>query len=420
MTVESESDGHRPTDDNIVRRRIRAARRLLVVLHPYRSRIALLGLTSAVAVLFETMTLVVIVPLATTVSSGADEYSIGVLSREIEVSTWALLLMAIGLIAGRMSFSMLNAHQEGRLLARFEREQRQRGFRAFIRSSWSRQSAEGPGGLQNLIGNIVGRSLSAIRALTGAVVAATGLCIMLAGAFIAGGFMALAIIIAIAFLMAVVSPVLARSRRHARRILELSRRLSHDVEESTTMTREIRVYGAQDRYADFLDETILPYEHHRARNQFLASTGSSLFETGGLMLVVGALGGLYLAQPSGLADFGVMALLMLRGLMYGRQLNSQLQAGSDALPYAIALENDIRSFEDAVPLNGTTTISAVERLDFERASFEYLPSQPVLHDVSIGIERGDARPLLGDGLGQILFQHELFAGRLDRLRRQLR
>ncbi|WP_372730116.1 ABC transporter ATP-binding protein [Nocardioides sp.] len=402
--MENEPDGNRPTEDNIVRRRIRAARRLLVVLRPYRSSIVLLGLTSAVAVLFETLTLVLIVPLASTASSGADSYSFDLLSNAFELSTWTLVLLAVALIALRSGFNLLNAQQEARLLARFEREQRQRGFRAFVRSSWERQASEGPGGLQNLIGSIVTRSLTAIRSLTAAVVAGTGLLIMLAGAFVSGGLAALAIIGAIAFLMAIVSPALARSRRHARHLLDLSRRFAHDVEESTTMTREIRIYGAQDPYADHLDETIVPYEHHRARNQFWATTGAGLFETGGLLLVVGALAALYLSEPDGATDFGVMALLMLRGLMYGRQLNSQLQAGSDALPFAVALEHDIRSFENATPPNGTSEISAVDRVGFRGVSFAYAPGQPVLQDVTVDITAGDSVGVIGpSGSGKSTF-----------------
>lgn len=386
------------------RRKLTAARRLLRALRPYRSRLARLGVLSAIAVFFETLVLAAVVPLASTISSSKDLIEGGFAGVHVRISTWWLLGLTTLAVFLKLGLGLFRSHAEARLLASYEREQRLRGFSAFLGSSWAVQSAEGPGQLQNLLTSVIARSQIALRSLVGVVSAGAGLAVMLAGALVAGGLSTLGILAALALLVAGSAPVLSRSRRHAKEMLELGQAFAGDLEESTTLVQEARIFGARRALLERIDSSVLPFEYHRRQNWFLAQAMTVLFETGGLLLVIGSMAMLYLLQPDDLAAYTVMALLMARALMYGRQLNNQLQAGSDAVPFVTSLEASIKQYEASNPTSGDVAIERIESIEFDEVSYSYAGKAPALRQVTAAIEAGQSIGIVGpSGSGKSTF-----------------
>ncbi len=386
------------------RRKITAIARLFRALDPYRGRLARLGVLSAIAVFFETLVLAAVVPLAGAISANKKSLEASLGGVDLRISTWWLIGLTTSAVFVKLALGLLKGYAEARLLASYEREQRLRGFAAFLSSSWSVQSAEGPGHLQHVLTSVIGRCQTALRSLIGVISAAAGLLVMLAGAFVAGGLSTLGIVIALVLLIAGSAPVLSRSRRHAREMLQLGQEFSGDLEESTTLVQEARIFGARAALLERIDASVRPFEYHRKRNWFLAQATSVFFETGGLLLVVGSLTTLYLLQPENLAGYTVMALLMARALMYGRQLNNQLQACSDSVPFVLSLEAAVRKYEESKTAGGSEPIERIASIEFDDVSYAYVAAAPALQEISARIETGQAIGVVGpSGSGKSTF-----------------
>lgn len=362
---------------------------------PFRSRIVVLGVLAVAAAVFDSVAIVALVPLATAVTATDGRFEGEVAGVEISLGVAALAGIALGLIVLRSAVQLANRAVEARLLGDYETARRSSGLHAFLAAGWGAQSGERIGYLESALGGYVAKGQAALRALSMGISAAAGFLIMLAGAVVIGGLAAIGAIAIVSVVAVAMLPLLRRSRTHSGALVTLTPLYANRIGEIVQSAREIKVFGVAGSVATGADDVLREIRWHRVREQFFTNITPSIFETAGLAILVAGLvliDALDVGETTGLA---AMALLFVRALMYGRNLQSQYQHCSNQRPFVVELDAIIGRYQSAVDTHGDREVERIGDIALRGVSFSYEQGTPALTDVTCDIVAGSTVGVIG-------------------------
>jgi ABC-type multidrug transport system fused ATPase/permease subunit len=118
-----------------------------------------------------------------------------------------------------------------------------------------------------------------------------------------------------------------------------------------------------------------------------------------MLLVVVALAAAQGLRSVDITAFGAIALLVLRSLSYGQQLQNAYQSLIDCTPYIEKLEEMRADFVRHETRDGTITLESVHRLDLEQVRFSYDGEVDALAGVSASFTVGEMVGIVGPSGG---------------------
>jgi ABC-type multidrug transport system fused ATPase/permease subunit len=113
------------------------------------------------------------------------------------------------------------------------------------------------------------------------------------------------------------------------------------------------------------------------------------------LLVVAALGGLYLVGGGQVASLGAVVLLLVRAGMYGQQVQAAYGGLRQTLPYLERLQEAQRRYRASIPAEGKRPLEAVRQLAFQSVSFSYQPGLRALSHIEFEVFAGEAIGIVG-------------------------
>jgi ABC-type multidrug transport system fused ATPase/permease subunit len=341
----------------------------------YRSnlpRLAASAAFSVVAAFSEAWALILLLPLADTVSSpdrARFTGELGPISLDMSVA-WIVGLIVMLTVASGLA-KALAAWIGVRAVAAWEGEHRLKVVRAFLDADYTRQSAIPPAQLQEYAGTHVTQASLVLSRLAGAMNSAMTLAVLFGTALVLKPVAAVAIGTVGTALVLLVRPLNVRVRRASRKLSGLLVAAGRSAASAVEHARDTRVFGADEgvlrRYSGIVQRAVLAQQ----RANLLSSAVPIVHFTVGLVLVVVALGAASVLPPGEVVAVGAVALLLLRSLSYTQQLSTHIQVINQALPFTEALINEMRGLEGAREEFGDDVLERVEWVELRDVTYRY-------------------------------------------------
>jgi ATP-binding cassette subfamily B protein len=360
-----------------------------------RGRIVILIVASVLSGLAESGILAVVAQTATSLVNHTKAVNASIGSLRVHTGDGVLLGVAGALAAIRLVLQIPVSVLPARISAEVQARFRTQLFDAFTRASWSVQSADREGHLQEMATNqVMQASFGALHATNLAAAASTfGVLVLSALALniVAAG----AVLGAAVLLFGILRPLNAVGARKARALSQAQMGFASGVGEATRVAEETQVFGVGEQQIARVGQLVETTRSHYFDTQLLARLIPNVYQSLVYLILVAGLAALYVAGVGGLASLGAVVLLLVRAGAYGQQMQAAYQMVRQATPFVHRLAAAESRYSANASLVADRPLGDVEKLAFEGASFSYVNDRPAITDVTFEILKGEAIGIIG-------------------------
>jgi ATP-binding cassette, subfamily B, bacterial len=347
-----------------------------------------LGLLAVIAAQAESAALVLIALTADTVARGEDQIDIdaGPVSASIGMAPMGVLtVIALALTAVVV---LIYGRLTARIAARLERQARDEVVSSYAGADWEYQSTQKASRVHGRLRLMHARSGTFVG-LVGWTRALTSIAVFVTAAAVISPFAALVIVVFGAVLSVAVLPIRRRAVRIAIQAAEQEVGLSEDVGEAIDQGPDVKVFGAWPAFGDRFDARSGTLQQLRARAGAVRALLPVVYQYGAFLLILLVMFAAWASDASGnVGQFAAAALLLLRSVQYGQQLQQSLHTIADSVPGVERLQRELQVPPPRV-VPGTGTLRGVGAVRLRDVSYEYPGSEtPALHNVSVDLHPG--------------------------------
>lgn len=340
--------------------------------------------------------LYVIVRTATSLAAGGEpmQFSIGSMSVELEIAQ--ALTFAAGLLAALLLGTLALAAASASLITRTVRRARVSIATAFVDASWSGQAKEAEGRLQTVLTGHVQRLGPLMLQFTSGVSAGLNLVAYLLTAFLLDPLAAALVLGGVVIAALLLVPLNIRAKAVSRRNRDLGNHYATEVSQVVRVAREVHVFGVRDAVKLRLGHLAHKAERLQWQSRLLAKLTPGLYRALALALVVVGLALVRDVEAERLGDLGALVLLLVRALSYGQQLSTTAQQLAESKPFVEELSAVGARYTMTAVRSGTRPMTQLSTVVLQDVQYRYASrSEPVLHDVTLSMDRGDVLGIVG-------------------------
>jgi ATP-binding cassette subfamily B protein len=359
---------------------------------------ALAGLAVAAVLsgLAESGILAILAQSAAALANGTSKVSANLGPLSIDKGLGVLLAVGFVLALGRLGLQAVASIVPAHIAATMQARLRTEVFAAFTQASWSVQSRDREGHLQELLTNQVAQATSGVLQSTQLVIALLTFLMLVVSALAFNALAALIVLLAAGVLSAALRPLSSLGRRHARATSRASIGYAGGVNEAVRLAEEAQVFGVGAAQREQAADLATAVESSFYRTQLLSRLVPGVYQSTIYLLVLAALAGIYTTTGgTQIASLGAVVLLLVRAGTYGQQAQSAYQSLRQTLPYLDRLRQAEERYAASTPAPGELPLEEVRILTFEKVCFAYEPGQPALSDVDFAIAGGEAIGIVG-------------------------
>jgi ATP-binding cassette subfamily B protein len=271
---------------------------------------------------------------------------------------------------------------------------RTRVVRGFFQSSWSLQSTERLGHIQQLLTVNSVATANAVGNLSRGVQALLMVVGLLGAALVVDPTAAIGVIIVGIVLSQMLRPLNGRSKRANKELSKITRAMATDVTEYTRLSRDFRLFGVETRVLDRLNTLVQDAGHAYRKAQILLSVAPVLYQSLALGFVIIAIAFLTGGGHTRFAELGAILLLVLRSVSYGASLQSSIQGVRSAQGMLEDVMSNLHRFEEARISSGDRVPEAFG-VDFDSVEYSYDEVTLALSGITMHIPEGKIVGVLG-------------------------
>lgn len=376
-------------------------RALLRTYRQWARSLTLSVLLTTAAAIAEAATLVLVGPMAQLAADGRDRFegSLGPVS--LNLARRDLILAASGATVVALTLQMVSTILRGRIVASYEKVKRLDLVDAYLWAGFDVQSHDREGRMQSQFGGFVNQGTYAMNSLVGLTRAGVSMTVLFITSVLISPLFAGLIVLFAAVLAALTRPIITAGRRVAGELASAQIKAAEEIAECTGAVREITAFGIQDAIAVRVGAHTRNLSRVRRRQTIIQGAVTPVYQSLGLLVVVGTLAAATAIDGIELAAFGAVAILLLRSISYGQQLQSAYQKLSESLPYIESTNAVIRQFRDSRPVVGNVPLRQVRTITLDSVGFAYpAPDdsdhpQLALSEVSASFTAGESIGVVG-------------------------
>jgi ATP-binding cassette subfamily B protein len=359
-------------------------------------RVVLLGVTAVISGFVEAALLVVVVRIAVALTGGQEEITTDLkVFGSFSLTIGQIFGVACALLLVRLAFNLLNSLMTTRLSIEALTAARSNTFRDFVRASWTVQSIERAGHLQEIMTTHVWRVSLATLTLANCTVAGFNFLALMLSSIYVSPMASILIVVGVIVLFFGLRPITKIVRRRSKLSVQAGVEFVEAVAESVTMTQEMRTFNVGERVVDQVDGRIVHASDLAFRTRLLSLVMPNLYQNIAIGLVVLGMFAVYLTGSGAVASLGAVVLILMRALSYSQQLQTNYHLLSESAPYLEELQERQLTYQASFEPEGGLSVDRIGRIVFDDVSFSYVPGQPVLKGVSFEVEPGEAIGIVG-------------------------
>jgi ATP-binding cassette subfamily B protein len=354
-----------------------------------------LAIASVMSGFTEAAFLAIVAQVAAKLVTNAKTLSLNLGPVHLHSKIGVLLLIALALAFCRLLLQFPLAILPARIAAEVQAAFRKRLFNAYTRASWGVQSLDREGQLQDTMTLQVMQASGGALQMTALIISLLTFIVLLASAF-ALNVIAAAVVLGIATAMfGLLRPLRALGERRSRGLGRAQLQYAAGIAEAIRLAQETHVFGAGAAQRSRISTLVDASRELFFRVQILAKLTGSVYQSMIYLLMVAALGGLYLAGPRHAGAVGAVVLLLVRASSSGQAVQAAYQGLVQSMPFIERIETAERRYRESRPPEGKRPLAGVQIVAFENVSFAYRPGKPVLTDLSFEVECSEAIGIVG-------------------------
>lgn len=365
------------------------------LLRGYRLWLIPLAIFGGLAAAAETVALIAIVPLAKIVADGDNSFdgTLGPLDLELSVDQ----LLAIGAVAvlAALLLNVTTAFSVAKVNALYLYRERMGLWQRYLSARWERQSAEREGRLQSENGFVTSGATGLVQ-LSRLTIALVSVTVMIVAAFTINPISTLIMIGLGSVVVAAMIPINRLLKSLSRDTSQAALSLGETISEVSTHTLDFRVFGTTGVAHDQLEGHTRRVRDLQKRAMSISQLVTPAYRALGLFVVLALL---YIASRQddlNVAGFGAIALLLLRSLTYGQQLQNGISSIIGAVGPLERIEESRKSFNEAVERFGDALLEPIDAVEMRGLGYTYTDGdQPAVHNVDLVVPRGEVIGLAG-------------------------
>jgi ABC-type multidrug transport system fused ATPase/permease subunit len=337
-----------------------------------RGTFLLLVALSVVTAQAESVALVLLALIADSVARGAEmtQVELGPLDLGLGVSAATIVTAIAIVVASLVIFTY--ARLWARTFARLERHSRDEIVSSFAGADWTYQATQKSSELQGRLLRLMDARATAFSGLIGWARALTTIAVFITVATVMSPLGAVVIVAFAAVLSVVVLPMRLRTVRIARKAAGEEVSLAGDVAEAVDHGADVQVFGAWPAFTMRFSSRSRSLQQLRARLGTIRYLIPMVYQYGAfalilLILLVASVVG----SSSGFGQFAASALLLLRSVQYGQQLQSSLQTIAESLPRVELLRREMDRIPPPEMTAGERVLGAIEHVELRDVSYQY-------------------------------------------------
>jgi ATP-binding cassette, subfamily B, bacterial len=380
------------------RRRARAflVHRAWTYLSTERRKLVGLAALSVFAAQAESVALVLIALIADSAARGAAnvQFEMGPVNIDLMMTTAGVLTGAAIIVAALLTLT--NGYFSARVSARLERDSRDEIVTTFAMADWEYQSTQKSSRVQGRVLRLMHARSDAFSGMVRWSRAFATVTVFVIVAATMSPWTAVVILMFGAVLSFAVFPIRRRIARLGSLAAEQEVGLATDIAEAADHGSDVQVFGAWPAFLDRFGVRSHFLQRIRASLSMVKSLSAVVYQYGALALIlITMLVASSSAKGSGIGQFAAAALLLLRSVQYGQQLQSSLQQIAEAVPRIELLIRELR-----VPpprfTPGSRSLEGIECLEVRDLSYRYPDSATcALKGVSLDLRPGTIIGLAG-------------------------
>ena len=383
-------DEPRPTKRSRPRGRFRRdlVSRAWGALSDVRRTIVGLAALSVVAAQAESAALVLIALIADSIARAEPRlaFELGPIDISPSVATASGLVLAAIAVAGLLAF--IFGRLSSRKYAHLERMTRDKIVSSYADADWEYQSTQKSSRMQGRLRLMDARC----KAFSGLVIWVRALCTIAVFVIAASIMSPIAAIVIVAFgaiLSLAILPIRKRAFRIAQGVAVEEVGLFEDVGEAMDHGPDVQVFNAWPAFARRFGTRSGNLEALRARSGLVKFLQPTTYQYGALVLIVSILFAASALNATGqIGQFAASALLLLRSVQYGQQLQTSLHLIAESVPRIEQLSRELEIPPPRV-VPGNVTLRGLERLELRQVGYQYPETaRESLVDVSLDLRPG--------------------------------
>jgi ATP-binding cassette, subfamily B, bacterial len=369
--------------------------RVNLLLGSRRRSVVVLAICSIFSGFAEAGTLAVIAQVAATLVGGRKHVHFNHGPIHVDASLGTMLLVALALVVVRILLQFPISTLPARIASDVQATMRTNLFDAFTRASWTIQSQDREGQLQET-------TTSQVMSATGGALQATSLVtstftflVLLGTAVALNPLAAGGVALTTIALFALLRPLRKHGVNNARALSKAQVEYASGIAESIRVAEESHVFGVSHAQRGRIVQLAEQAREFYYRTQLLNRLVLNFYQSLIYLLVVGGVAILVLAGRSHAGSLAAVVLVLLRAGTAGQLVQGSYQSLAQSLPFIERTQEAVERYEASSPVHGDDPLARVDQVSFERVSFAYRPERPVLCEITFDVAGGEVIGIIG-------------------------
>ncbi len=343
----------------------------------------------------EAAVLVMVTQIAFALSQGDSSVKLEFGPFGHEASPGTAMWLAVLIILVRGAAQTLNGWQSAHLVTDVLARARHEMADAYLNSSWSRQSQEESGHLQELLTTYVLRVSTIVNDLASGITSGFSLLALTVTAIFVSPIAAISLLLALVILGGTLQPLRRIIRGASRGTADTSLEFATAVSEISWIGREVQTFGVEHEVATKIHGLIVSNSSEMRRQRFLGFMFTPMYASVVLLMLIGALAAIWSAGVNDLASLGAVMVIMIRSLAYAQLAQAVFATLHSNVPYMVDLGHQLDSYKrDQVDRRGKD-IEAVGTIKFTAVDFHYEHEGFSLENLNFTLNEGESIGIIG-------------------------
>jgi ATP-binding cassette, subfamily B, bacterial len=361
-----------------------------------RRTLAGLAALSVLAAQVESVALVLIAVIADGAARGSAtaQLSAGPVQLNLAIST-AAMLAALAIVV-TAALVLINGYLSANTFARLERSSRDEIVATYAEADWEYQSTQKSSRVQGRLLRLMDARAVAFNGLVAWTRALVTIIVFVGVAAVMSPLAATVIVAFGVVLSLAVMPIRRRIVRLGAWSADEEVGLAGDLAEAADHGADVHVFGAWPAFLGRFEARSRSLETVRARIGVVKSLTPVVYQYGALALILSImLLAVVLGAEGQIGQIAASALLLLRSVQYGQQLQYALQQIAESVP-RIELLNRQTAVPPPRVVPGQQALTGIERLELRNVSYQYPGSvDDALSGISLDLRPGTIVGLAG-------------------------